>query len=270
VLTSRRHILRPVGLRWASGVGAALLAEALIAGTAPAALAAKRPQVRLTLPANANAGARIPYQFTEAHVARADRLVIERQEGTAHTYRIVSRLSHRHSGSGSLPALNLGRYKLRIADIRARKTYAAAPATLYVYGNVPLATLLGDQNGGTYTSPTQTFPYTDRLQANQVTGDTVLTVPGSSNHCRSINFDLIAEGGPYAYDSDGEPFTLTVVQQSLDPVSSSAQPNQVQQLNAQLIPGQSWSLRTSSATSSDSDHLDVNGSANCYSSAPAA
>jgi hypothetical protein len=227
--------------------------------------------LQLKLPRSVDQGALISYSFSTQNVYQRDRLVIERQEGTAHTYRVVAVLSHKGSGRGTLKGLALGRYTLRIADIRTRRiTFGATPEKVAVYGNVSLATLIGDRSGGTYTSPTQTFPYVDHFKANAVTGDTVLTVSGADNNCRAIGFSFIPEDTLYTFDPEGNPFTLTVVQQSLDPVSAGALPNQVQSLNVQLVPGQSWSLRTSVVTSSDSDQLDVTGLASCDSVAPVA
>jgi hypothetical protein len=244
-------------------VGAAIVAaDALAFAAAVPADAAKRPKVTLTLPPQADQGAPIPYTFTASRVRRHDKLVVQRQTGTAKVYRTVAVLLHARSGSGTLPPLSLGDYRYRIAVLGRhrghRRVLASRRTRVAVFGTVPLGRLINGDSG-TYTTPTRTFPYVFRADANEVTGDTELTVSPHSNHCRSIHFDFVPES---YYDSD-DPVTITIVQQSLDPVSASARPDDFGALDAPLRPGESWSLQTSVFSDRDANEVDFNGWASC-------
>lgn len=255
--------------RFTGATSAILVADALIFVTPTPAMAAVKPAVTLTLPARADGGSPIPYSFTAARVRRHDKLVIQRQTGTAKVYRNVTVLVHSASGSGSLPALALGSYQYRIAVLRKvhRKTklVAGRTAKVSVFGDIPLAKLLNGDDG-TYTTPTRTFPYVDQVFASSVTGSTVLTVAAHTNRCRSIHFDFVPER--YSRNDPDDPITITVVQQSADPISASARPDDFGALDAPLVPGESWSLKTSVAAADQGERVDLNGSANCDRVAP--
>jgi hypothetical protein len=255
--------------RLTGAASAILVADALIVVTPTPAMAAVKPSVTLALPARADAGAPIPYSFTAAKVRSRDKLVIQRQTGTAKVYRNVTVLVHAPSGSGSLPALALGNYRYRIAVLRKvhRKTklVASRSAKVAVFGEIALSRLLNGPDG-TYTTPSRTFPYVERVVATRVTGDTVLTVDAGDNHCRSIHFDFVPER--YSSSDPNDPITLTVVQQSADPISASARPDEFGALDVPLEPGESWSLQTSVTREEQSVEVDLNGSASCDRVAP--
>jgi hypothetical protein len=253
--------------RLAGAASAILVADALTLVTPTPALAAVKPAVTLTLPAQADAGQPIPYSFTAARVRKHDKLVIQRQTGTSKVYRNVGVLVHAPSGSGDLPALALGRYRYRIAVLRKvhRRTrlIASRQARISVFGDIALGRLLSGSDG-TYTTAARTFPYVYQTYASDVTGDTRLTVDAGANRCRSIHFDFVPEKSSYA----GDPFTLTVVQQSADPVSASARVDEFGVLDAPIVPGESWSLVTSTSAQGQSAYIDLNGSASCDKVAP--
>lgn len=255
--------------RLAGAASAILAADALILAAPTAAAAATKPAVTLALPARADAGAPIPYSFTSRRVRSRDKLVIQRQMGTAKVFHNVTVLVHGPSGSGSLPALALGDYRYRIAVLRKvhRKTklVASGGAKVAVFGEVALSRLLNGEDG-TYTTPSRTFPYIDQVVATHVTGSTVLTVGASANHCRSVHFDFVPER--YSSNDPNDPITLTVVQQSADPISASARPDEFGALDVPLEPGESWSLNTSVTTESQDVRVDLNGSASCDRVAP--
>jgi hypothetical protein len=239
-------------------------------GAAPSALAAQKPSVGLALAREVDASTPIAYEFTSNHVRSTEKLVLQREVGSAHVYRTVRTLPHVHSGSGSAPGLPLGEYRFRIAVLDKprkghRKVLASRRARVSVFGTVSLAHLLDNPSGGTYTSPTRTFPWVLRAHAFSVTGDTALTVSATRNHCRAIHFDFIPENNDY---NQGDSSTLTVVQQSADPVSATAHTDELGALDVGLRPGESWSLKASLATGHSSTDIDVNGSAVCSSAAP--
>ena len=255
--------------RLAGAASALLAADALILAGPGTAAASAKPSVTLALPARADAGVPIGYSFTAARVRSRDKLVIQRQMGTAKVYRNVVVLVHRGSGSGNLPALALGNYRYRIAVLRKvhRKTKAVASrrASVAVFGEVALGRLLNGPDG-TYTTPSRTFPYVEQVRATEVTGSTVLTVGAGDNHCRSVHFDFVPER--YSSNDPDEPITLTVVQQSADPVSASARPDEFGALDVPLEPGESWSLKTSVTNQRQNVEVDLNGSASCDRVAP--
>jgi hypothetical protein len=122
------------------GLSLLVLLIGLNLGTAHAA--PPKPVVSWTLPSQADAGAAIPYSWTASNLKPGSRLVVQRQMGTARTWRTVASLGSL-SGSGQLPGLKLGSYWLRIADIGPkRKIWAQQKLRLRVFGDVPFTMLL--------------------------------------------------------------------------------------------------------------------------------
>ena len=193
------------------------------------ATASAKPTVRLTLPAQADAGAAIPYAFTARAVPAKAKLVIQRQMGTANRYGTVATLKHAPSGRGKLPALPLGRYNLRIAVIgkvkRSRRkatsvVLAQQRKTQTVFGNVPFVTLFQGNGEATLNTPDRTFTYAfSRRYPHDGTGF-LPTVAKPSNTCRSVHVDFVV-----VRNSSGEMGTLSVVQESRDPVGTTAPVN---------------------------------------------
>jgi hypothetical protein len=244
---------------------ACAVAALLVAVPTEGALArpVTKPALQLILPSQATQGSVTPYSFTAKRVPRADKLVIQRQMGTARAYRTVAALSNVASGTGSLPALQLGVYRFRIAVLSARhgKTVVVATASthLAVFGDIPLSTLFAAAAavGGTYTTPTRTFPWAVQWW---VTGSSVtqFTENPADSHCRSLNLDFVAESGHLS----GDTVTLTVVQQASDPLAVSAAQDVISSLDVTLTPGQSWSVQTA-ATNFFGLNVDLNGTASC-------
>jgi len=259
-----------------------LLVLASVATLIAVPAVAEAASVSWTLPGMADASAAVPFRWS-AHPKPGSRLVVQRQEGTARFWRTVLGLPGSPSGSASLPGLPLGTYQLRIADIGQRgAVLAQQPRALQVFGDVPFSTLFnanvehqavvgfnGNTGPGTATTPTQTIQYACGGVAG--VGNPAVTV--TDNNCRSIHFDFLPtlpeEGVPSNYV--GATGTITVVQQTLDPVSATAPLDSGGSLDAALVPGQSWSMNSSASLpqpGEDSFYIYVNGYASCDSSVP--
>lgn len=212
-----------------------------------AASAYARPRVGVKLPTTINAGQATPFAWT-AHVPSSSTVVVQRQEGAARAWRTMVRLGHAHGGSSNLPALPIGVYTVRIADVdRHGRTLAERRLRVAAFGEVNFSTLFrGGGNGGTYSSPTATFPYVF-LFYNGAVNFTAFTV--TANPCRSVHLNFIA--GPPGGGEDEQIMhqhgTATIAQESADPVSSTAAGNTVARLDAQIVPGQTWALHLAQA-----------------------
>lgn len=233
----------------------------VLAGLAPAASA--KPRVALTFPPNgADAGARIAFSYTAAAVPSNSRVVLQRQMGTAKVFRTVLNLRAATTTPGNAPALDLGRYRFRIAVLQRRRgrtrVLAEQRRLVSVYGLVPIGRLVAT-GGGTFTTPSRTFQYARKTDfVNQP--ETVLQV-SASNSCRFVHIDWVASRG---YNSNAATGTMTIVQEIADPVSSSAPRDEVSAVEAPVAPGKSWSLRASNSSMEGLEFY-VNGTASCSS-----
>ncbi len=248
-----------------TGVAAILLAL-------PATAFGQRVAVRLQLPSSGNAGAVTPFTYSATGVPRHASVTLERPEGTRHVWQTIASL-RAGSHTGSVPALPIGSYSLRVAvlttkRVRVRRklkvetTVAAqATSTIGIFGQVPLTTLLGESSArGVYTTPTATFPYAFDSYDGQV-NYTDLEV--KKNPCRSVTLTWV-EGA--SYDDSQQSGTVTLVQESADPVSATAAGNAVGTLSATLVPGQSWSVNVAQSQGDPTDFLFTwyfNGTASC-------
>jgi hypothetical protein len=245
--------------RFSTWIAGSALAAVLLASPAAAGKAA----VGLTLP-GADAGTAVRYSFTSAHVPAADTLVIQRQVGTARRYKTVATLPHVASGTGSLPALSLGRYVLRIAVLEPRRVKhrlrmlvrAQQKRILPVFGTVPFATLFRS-SVYTFTTPARSFSYVfSRIYVGNV--ETVVTVDAKANTCRSVHVDWVANGHP------GDSGEVSLVQEERDAVTDDAAAEDISGFDAVVTPRQSWSINAASLGPGLLGFY-VNGSASCYS-----
>jgi len=231
--------------------------------------ASAKPAVRLTLPGSADAGIAIQYSFTAARVPPRSKLVIQRQMGTANRFRTVATLRRTPSGTGKLPGLRLGRHRLRIAVIGRNKASGKSAAsvvlaqqrkTLTVFDDVPFSTLFSRSGrGGTHNTPTRTFSYAFARRYPQDGTGFLPTVDKANNTCKSVHVDFVV-----ARNGSGEMGTLSVVQESRDPVATTAPVAAISAVDAPLTPGEAWSIAVGGADQSGVVFY-VNGTANCYS-----
>lgn len=238
--------------------------------------AVARPRVSLNLPGAANAATPIPLSYATNGVRASSRLVIQRREGTASAWRTVLRLPRAKTGSAQMPGLPLGAYDTRIADLGSRgKVLAEQKRALKVFGRVPFSTLFvhneavigfnGNTGPGVVTTPSKTFQYAFGGVAG--VGNPAVTV--SNNRCRSAHFEFVP-GFPTDVHGlyDANTGSITVVQETLDPVSATAAFNTLASLDATLVPGKSWSINSAMTGVGEGIYIYVNGFALCYSDVP--
>jgi hypothetical protein len=236
-----------------------------LAATQPA-LAHARPQTSLGIPGAITAGQPTAFAWTAKSIPSRTALVVQRQEGTRSVWRTVVRLGQGTKGSGTLPRVPIGSYRLRIADLDRRgHVLSEQRRRVNAFGDVTFSSLFGRGGGGSgagvYNAPTTVFPYALNFY-NGVVNYSAFTV--APNPCRSVHLTFIA--GPPGEGEDvqitHQHGTATIVQESADPVSATAVGNSVATIDAQLVPGQSWGVRLAQ----DGGLLFrwyVNGSANC-------
>lgn len=228
-----------------------------------------KPIIALTIP-EASAGSPMRYSYSTARVPVKATLVIQRAVGTAHRFKTVARLAHGASGSGTLAALNLGQYSFRIAAIVDRRTrhrqttvvLAQQTVRARVFGTVTFAGFF-NQNELTATLPESTFTYVFRGNSIE-TGPPVnlVTVAAKNNVCRSVHVDWV----PVNYWMNAPPQTseLLIVQESTGPVSRTANDKQMNEVDAGLIPGQSWGINYAVTSPRSEMNGYVNGTLSCY------
>jgi hypothetical protein len=234
--------------------------------TAPVAFARPHSNLKLAVPSQSTAGQPIPFSIASAGVLPGDALLIQRQQGTAHSWRTVAVVG-RHVGK--LPALPMGRYNVRVIELthRSHRVYGENDARLRVFGTVPLSVLFaGSYTAGTVNLPGSTFTFVDYLGP----GGTA-TIQAAANDCRSVHFDVAyAYPNLQYYPTYNPPAgVLTVTQETADPQATTIAPNAIGALDAFLVVGQSWSVNGQA----DPGHVflyDLNGSASCLSATPLA
>jgi hypothetical protein len=167
------------------------------------------------------------------------KLVIQQPVGTAHTWRSIMKLPS-SSGSAELPGLPLGVYRLRIADLVGRRVLAQQALNIRVFGEVPFSTLLRgvSPGAGVYATSTTSFPYVTLYEPSR----SAFSV--RRNPCVAVHVAFVPGGFGYPNGSNISG-TVTVVQESRDAVSASASYNSIGSLDAELVPGQSWSVNVS-------------------------
>jgi hypothetical protein len=243
----------------------ALVFSLVMALSASPATATPRPRVTLTLPRQADQGARIGYSFTVARVPKGATVVIQRQMGTSHRYVTVAKVTG-PARTGSFSPLSLGSYMLRIA-VRDRhaKILASQNRRLLVFGNVTFGTLLGG-DGGVYTTPTATFPWA-RSYYNGEVNYTAFTIARTT--CRSVHVDFVPGTDSGSENLGSQQGVATLVQESRDPVVAAVVAQNTGHLDAGTTLGQSWSLNLSQPPGGGSRLFTwyVNGVASCYSNA---
>jgi hypothetical protein len=225
---------------------------------------AARAHVSWRLASTTNAGAPTRFTWKAKGVGRS-KLVVQKQEGTARAWRTIVRLAGGNSGSAELPPLALGSYALRIAAIGSRASVLASQSrVLHVFGQVNLEMLFAgypgfyDGRNGTYATPTRTFSYVigfPEYGSFPSTGEPPMSVDSISkanNHCRSIHLEFVPGSASSKPPPPGYIGVMTIVQETLDPVSVSVPANSIGSLDATLVPGHSWTIKVSHTGTTES------------------
>jgi hypothetical protein len=241
----------------ASVVLTACVCLLLLGSTASATPA---PHVSWMLPSSATADSPVSFTWTASHLAPHSQLVVQRQEGTARSWRTVARLTGA-SGSASLPGLPMGSYRLRLAVLGSRHLVRGYQQRLLeAFGEVPFSSLFPGHGHPVYAAATSSFPYVSFAYGVNNT-DGVLT--DSQNNCRSVHLEFVpGTVGSFSSEMVGQLGTMTLVQESQDPASVTVPFNTVGTLDANVVVGQSWSVNFSQ-TGEYLFTFYVNGSASC-------
>lgn len=250
-------------------LGCALIAFGVLPfASAPASA---KPTVRLTLPAQADAGAAVPYSFTASRVPSKAMLVIQRQMGTANRFRTVATLARARRGSGKLPGLGLGRRTLRIAVVGKVKqrqgkaksvVLAQQRRTLIVFDDIKFLTLFRVGRELIKTTPSRTFPYVFSAEVLDNAGGRLPTVDKTNSTCRSVRVDFVfAPNG--SSTGPEEMGIVSVIQESRDPVEMAAPVNTISAVDSPLTLGQAWGI-TARTQVRRPLILYINGVASCY------
>jgi hypothetical protein len=225
-------------------------------GITTSAFGRPRPAVSLSLTPAVNESAPIPFTWKGKRLGRNHRLVVQKPVGTAHVWKTVARLQT-NSGSAQLAGLSLGRYRFRIADLIGRTVAAQQIASTNVYGIVPFTTLLRAQ-AQVATFPGYTFPYVIYAEG-PYSSSPIFQV--ENNHCQSVHIAFVPTD--YQESKVNTSGSITLVQESQEPVSVRVDFNAIGSLDANLVPGQSWAVN-----GERQENVHLNGYAVCSSAEP--
>lgn len=216
---------------------AIICAATVLSAVAPAHAAAK-PRLTLDVPSQVNANVAFNAPWSTTKLPKGDHVVLQRQMGTGAVWHTVAKLQG-SKGTATVPGIPMGRFLVRILVLdKHNKGVVSLKRTVTSFGPVSLLAIFGDDSGS-YTTATQVFSYEQRLDGYADTTTGALT--DGTNTCRSLSLAWMA--GPEYQDPDlTATGTLTVVQESQDPVSATADENTLSALKAGLVPGQGWSV----------------------------
>lgn len=218
-----------------------------------------RAYIYWTLPATANEGQPVSFIWRGKYFGGHYKVVVERPFGTSHVWKGIMQLNA--SGNGTLPGMRLGVYWFRIAVFRGRTLLAQQTSVIKVFGTVPFTTLLQYDNTRVYTMTGNSFSYV--LERTIFDGDSENVFGVSNNNCSSVHVAFAVGSVQTVSNVTG---TVTVVQESRDPVSSSAPFERTGSVDAELTPGQTWGVNASAQGGSGEFY--VNGYATCDSTEP--
>jgi hypothetical protein len=139
-----------------------------------------------------------------------------------------------------------------------------------VFGREALTSLLLDGSGGTYTTPTGIFAYAYEVgESFRQTNVVDLKEP---SRCKTVTLDFM----PGTEFADSDPSneglfsytgTVTIVQESADPVSQTQPFDHEGSITANVIPGEAWAVNIAQANTDGSNQNGLgfyfNGSAIC-------
>jgi len=260
---------------WPAAVAMVVLGVALF--LPGGASARPRPVVSLSF-ASANEGEKIPFTWSARHLGGAQ-LVLQRPVGTAHVWKTVGRTDVRRGTAYMAAGLHLGQYRYRMAAIWRGWVVAQQVATASVFGQVPFSTLLrnsyldgGHLENGSYATSTTSFPYVGYAYPGEEGRQSTL-VSDNHNHCSAVHVGFVLGESPgEGYIHPNLVFaTTSLVQQSRDPVATEVPLNGLGSLDAELIPGQTWSLvaaSTNREAHENTGSIYFNGYAICDSAEP--
>jgi hypothetical protein len=229
-------------------------------GILPTNAAAKhKATVSWSLSPTVNEGAPIPFSWSAKRLGRNYRLVIQRPFGTVHVWKSIMRLQTT-SGSAALSGSKLGTRRFRIAAFRGSKLLAQQTSRVAIFGTVQFTTLFSNEHPDVYTAPLNSFSYVESwvfYKERSLFGV-------NNNHCSSVHVAFV----PGNHNEPGTG-TLTIVQESRDPVQASVPFDTVGSVDVELTPGQTWGVNASAIGNENGPvYFYINGYATCDSTEP--
>ena len=206
-----------------------------------------------------SAGQAPRFKYSVEHLASGQKAWLERQFGSAGTWKEVAPLASTRLSTITAPKLpTLGRYAYRAVITSGRKTLrTSAQVPVFAYAKVQLAPICGGECSGTEQVGNQIFSYTDTAFANQYPSYQQNTAFGGPTSCRSLSVRFAGDDGA---QGDGSTSYLEFVQQSSDPVYAQVGPGSIATVNVALDGGPLYiDLAT---TQGDDVALNITGS--CY------
>lgn len=245
-------------------------ALAAIAVAAPAANAVtqhKSPHVALKFAdGHVTAGVRPTLEYSTLRVTAAEKLVVQRTEGTRRIFERVKTLSA-HKGSVRLPAVQMGRYEYRIVVLKGRTVKAtSAGVFLYSYGTVTALQLCNRQNDahfedgcgeGTIQVGGNVYTYAVDDESGNTSPNQEADVAANHSSCRSVHLTFAVDNDETDVSTPGAELS----QASADPQSDTGGYGSVGTLNAS-IRSSAWNLIF---WTDDGNDIYWNGSFSCWS-----
>jgi hypothetical protein len=208
-----------------------------------------KPRVSWNVPGRVSEGQAIPFTWkVKGRIGGKYRLVVQRPVGTARVWRTMLRLRTR-KGSAELPGQKLGKYRFRLALLEGRRVLTKQVVGIGVFGQVPFSMLLrdgylsgGDLENGVYATPTASFPYVGSAsEGDHGRPNTIFSV--KHNRCSAVHVDFVLGESPGDSKHPSSLYgVVTLVQQTRDPVGTEVPLNGIGAVDAELVPGQTWSL----------------------------
>jgi hypothetical protein len=122
--------------------------------------AAPPPAATFALPGAGNENVAIPFTYSVTNAPSGATVVLQRQQGTAEAWGTVLTLPVSGAGSASAPGVAMGQYWYRIELLATGGAVLALDQSIItVFGNVPLAALIGGDTSRTVISGGHTLPY---------------------------------------------------------------------------------------------------------------
>jgi hypothetical protein len=223
----RRYLASPVLLAVVT-LGALAIGQAAPAVAGPASASA-RPRVSFSFKNNRIRSTQRPVvRYTSANLPFRSKLELQRQFGTARVWKNVVLLKGR-SGTQSVPAVQMGRYRYRVnVTHRSSTVVVSATKLLYSYGRVTLADLCNEPSTSIIVHNTNCNTQTVQVGEHIFTyliedsppgwpnTNTEVTVSAKTS-CRTISIQFALDNNANSQDLA----YVQVVQTSSDPQSKS-------------------------------------------------